>query len=239
MDEDYYLGFLKEVELMQYLDMISNETDRGLALITASYLDNIIEKAFRENLIIPNKTFSDKLFNHNGAALGSLSIKCDIALAFGWIDEFTFKDIATIRAIRNKFAHYLDVSSFADDKIKSLVSQIYNRKPDESLLKGMEFIFESPEKLNSDYRLSYEIRTVRVINELIFYLTFSIKHFKDKMHPEREIKLDEDFTRINSSIMAICSKSNIDMAVKRGLTLTEEGKKVYTNLVSSTEKILE
>jgi len=66
---------------------------------------------------------SDRMFSYQGPA-GSLGSKIDIGFAIGLYTEQTFKDLHTIRKIRNAFAHEIAPKDFDAQHIKDLAANI-------------------------------------------------------------------------------------------------------------------
>ncbi|SPR97363.1 MltR family transcriptional regulator [Cupriavidus taiwanensis] len=115
---------------MKFRRLLSEESDRGCALVGAAYLDEEITKLLRSRMV-ENKSNSDALLNQ-GRPIGTFSAKIRVAYAMGLIPEDVFRDISAIREIRNKFAHLHGPLSFDDqsirDQCRSLRTAIPSKK---------------------------------------------------------------------------------------------------------------
>lgn len=114
-------------DFLAFLDHLNNESDRGRVLIAASMLDDLLQQIIR-SILIPGKS-TDRLTIGFNAPLGTFSSKIEIAFAMGVISEREYKDIVTIKNIRNKFAHNIAVS-FDDNAIIDLCKNLYNSAKD-------------------------------------------------------------------------------------------------------------
>ncbi len=83
---------------------LTRESDRGMALLSASYLDSRLQNAIRHRLC-PGKKQLDKLLGVHGAA-GTFSARIDLAMLIGIIGTKPAKALHIIRGVRNEFAHH-------------------------------------------------------------------------------------------------------------------------------------
>ncbi|MCY1271608.1 hypothetical protein D9M68_223100 [compost metagenome] len=115
---------------MKFRRLLTEESDRGCALVAAAYLDEEITRLLRCRMV-DNKGNSDALLNQ-GRPIGTFSAKIRVAYAMGLIPEGVFRDISAIREIRNKFAHLHGPLSFDDqsigDQCRSLRTAIPSKK---------------------------------------------------------------------------------------------------------------
>lgn len=113
-----------------YLDEVQREfqknSDRGVAVVAASFLDEILKELLQSFFARDAK--SDKeIFEANGP-LSTFSAKISICHRLGLISQFEYRAINTIRSIRNDFAHQLGEVSFQQQSIKDRCRNI--RVPD-------------------------------------------------------------------------------------------------------------
>src|SRR5215216_1518415 len=82
---------------------LQRESDRGCALIVASWVDDALTDFLKAYLVQDAKIIDD-LFRPMGP-LGSFSAKISMAYLRGLIDRTMFDNLNTIREVRNDFAH--------------------------------------------------------------------------------------------------------------------------------------
>ncbi len=111
---------------------LTNESDRGAALIACDYLDHLME-----NLIV-SRMNHNKTIAHDGqkpqmicakllkylAPLSTASSRVDLAHVLGWIGPKMYADLSIIRKVRNSFAHSHRALRFTDEKIGKLCSEL-------------------------------------------------------------------------------------------------------------------
>ena len=83
---------------------VKSETDTGISIITAAYMDDVLNRLFRLHMDNIESNVVDDLFNVNGP-LDSFSSRIRTAYAFGLIREETYNNLDHFRKIRNSFAH--------------------------------------------------------------------------------------------------------------------------------------
>lgn len=106
----------EEINLNKFQKNLENESDRGVALISAEIINNCLTSIFEKYLILNKKLRGDILENPM-APLYSLSNKIKMAYSLGLISKRIYKNLEYIRIIRNKFAHRIYVASFEDAEI--------------------------------------------------------------------------------------------------------------------------
>lgn len=103
----------------QTLDL---ETDRGCALMAASFLESELEKVLKDKLVGTAGQINE-LFEFNGP-LGTFSSKIKMAFCIGVINKQTLNDLDLIRRIRNEFGHDHEPIDFVTNKIKSRIDNL-------------------------------------------------------------------------------------------------------------------
>lgn len=106
-------------------DQLAKDSDRAVGIVGGS----IVEQRLTELLLsrFPSGDIKEKIVERlfqSGGALGSFSVKIDAAYLFGLLTDVAWRELVTIKDIRNRFAHYLDISSFQNDRIKGLVANL-------------------------------------------------------------------------------------------------------------------
>jgi DNA-binding MltR family transcriptional regulator len=106
IDGKYTTPSLEQVKRMG--EAVKGESDRGLVLINATIIDELLRKYLLAHLV--KHKDMEKLFNGIGAPLGSFSSRILFSFAVGLLAEDEYRELNLIRKIRNKFAHSVEVS---------------------------------------------------------------------------------------------------------------------------------
>lgn len=119
-------------EAQAFRKALSSESDRGCALFAAAYLDSSLSDLLYVSLVA-NKKIDTDLFEGT-APLATFSSRIKMAYYLGLISQPCRRDLDIIRAIRNDFAHKLDVDSFAvqsvQDRCKTLAYSYHEKHED-------------------------------------------------------------------------------------------------------------
>ncbi len=108
-------------EFNKFLPELNKESDRGMVLIAASYLDELMLKILK-SYFLAGKT-SSALVDGFNAPLGTFSSRCTAAYSLGLISKMEFAEADLIRKIRNNFAHNIH-TSFSDNKVIELCRKL-------------------------------------------------------------------------------------------------------------------
>jgi len=112
---------------------LGRESDRGLVLIAAAFLEENLAMLLRSLMRKGGKKLEENvlkpLFRSDGP-LGSFAGKIRICYAMELIDEVTYKDLEIVRDIRNDFAHTYSEANFTTGAAKN---RIGNMRYDELL----------------------------------------------------------------------------------------------------------
>lgn len=109
-------------DLASFIDELKEETDRGLPLVSASFIDSKLAETILAFLC--DGKSSHNLVLGNNAPLGTFSARTEACLALGLIDKIEYDEIQLIRKIRNIFAHHKHGISFENHKVYSLCSKL-------------------------------------------------------------------------------------------------------------------
>jgi len=112
---------------MEFRSSLTPETDRGVALVCAAYLETELENLLRRSFVNAPKVV-EHLFEPSGS-LGTLSSRIDLALAAGNIDLEAHRGLHLIRKIRNEFAHDHKLRSFTDQDIAARCRELIGLNP--------------------------------------------------------------------------------------------------------------
>lgn len=131
--------FAQYSEIIEFRTALSQETDRGCALMAASYLDQELRSLIYSNLA-EDKDIEKQLFEGNGA-LATFSSRIAMAYAMGLISPAVRRDLNLVRKIRNIFGHDAKPIDFTDPAIACRCRELYFRY--ESLEKPPRRFFEN------------------------------------------------------------------------------------------------
>lgn len=112
------------------LKELGAESDRGLVLIAAAVLEENLELLLRSVMRSDQKTELEvlpTLFRSDGP-LGTFAGKTRICYAMELIDETTYRDLTTIRSIRNDFAHSYLEAKLARDSVRDRIMSLETGK---------------------------------------------------------------------------------------------------------------
>jgi len=95
-----------------------DETNRGVVLTAAAYVDDRFKELIKSYLI--DNAGLKTLFSGQNPPLGTFSNRTAAAFALGLISEREYKMADSLRQIRNEFAHKI-VVRYTDEKISHLI----------------------------------------------------------------------------------------------------------------------
>jgi len=110
------------IDWIQFRRELTNESDRGCALLAASHIDYLLEEALKSKLIGSKNEFNT-LFDFNGP-LGNFSSRISISYSIGLITKEEKLDLQIIRSIRNKFGHSPIAINFESPDVSSLCNNL-------------------------------------------------------------------------------------------------------------------
>lgn len=150
-----------QAAFFRFLTELRRESDRGLALIGASFIDERLAATISAFFVSPR---SDLLQGKN-APLSSFFCRIELCHALGLIDDIERHDADCIRKIRNEFAHNVSGASFAQQRISSLCMSLKAELPDpDSHEYTQRFRFENAVLATANrlfYRAEYVAREKR------------------------------------------------------------------------------
>ena len=184
------LAFIRE--MANFRSSIIEETDRGAVLMSAAYLDDKL-KMLIEGRLVEDKKACRRAFEFNGP-LGTFSSRIDFSYLMGIIPKNAQKDLHTIRAIRNHFAHHAAPLRYDDEKVKALCDRLIFHGVKDAASAGSKFrrsvmglliyIMESIEngrhiKAASDYEIPDRTDAYKVVSAIYSKVTgdeYPLKH---------------------------------------------------------------
>lgn len=120
--EQDYLRRKEQEERETFFKVFDRETDRGLAIASVCYLDDMLEKLIRAAY---RKDPRIKILFKNNQILQPFYNKVCIAYFSGLIPEAVYDDLKLVGEIRNKFAHsVLETLSLNDVSIAQKIDKL-------------------------------------------------------------------------------------------------------------------
>lgn len=159
-------------ELFDFLPALYGESDRGMALIATSLLDELLGKAISAFLVDCKAT--QKLLVGFNAPLGSLSSRIAAASALGLISEDEADEAHRLRRVRNAFAHGVHVS-FGDATIANICRQLKCAEVDYGEL-------DKNERVRNGSRNDFALSATQLINRLLIRFAKATQRLR-KMSP--------------------------------------------------------
>jgi DNA-binding MltR family transcriptional regulator len=97
------------------------DTDRAAAIVAASIVEDRLTRKLKENMRSDeeSKDSINELFRSSGP-LGTFSTKIHLGFVLRLYGKIAYRDLQTIKNVRNKFAHEIELTSFKTEKIAAL-----------------------------------------------------------------------------------------------------------------------
>jgi hypothetical protein len=105
-------------------DTFAQESDRGVAVVGAAYLDENLAVLLGSFLIHDEQRVGELLGAGQFAPLGTFSARTKAAYCLGLISKNEYEDLNTIRGIRNDFAHQRKDVSFTYADVEQKCRQL-------------------------------------------------------------------------------------------------------------------
>lgn len=117
------LGFIRGVHGIY--EQLSQESERGSAIIGAAFIDDVLEEMLKTLMIVPAQK-QDELFTGSFAPLGSLSAKIALSYRLGLISPNVRMGLDLVRKIRNDFAHVSHQINFKTQSVHERIRELFN-----------------------------------------------------------------------------------------------------------------
>tara|TARA_R110002096_G_scaffold264344_4_gene457871 strand:+ start:595 stop:1254 length:660 start_codon:yes stop_codon:yes gene_type:complete len=114
----FYSAFLSEFQ---------EETDRGAALLSVSLFDEVLTKTLL--VFLADEKETKELLIGSMSPLSSFAAKTKLCYSLGLLNDFEYREIDTIRKIRNEFAHKGLGLTFQNEKIIKLCRKLLSHQP--------------------------------------------------------------------------------------------------------------
>lgn len=108
----------KPSESILALEALEKDSDRGAAIVAASYVEELLENKIKLLLRSDGDARNEltEIFRSSGA-LGSFSAKIKMGFLLRLYEKICSKELDTIKNIRNEFAHSVNHLNFETDRI--------------------------------------------------------------------------------------------------------------------------
>ena len=107
-------------DVRELFQLLERETDMGVVLIGAAFLDTTIGTLLSQ-FFIQSNTAKDLL---EKGILGDFAVRARLAYVLGLISKDAFRDIVSIAEIRNTFAHHHLALSFNSEDVSTICRKL-------------------------------------------------------------------------------------------------------------------
>ena len=140
-NEDFEEKYPHMKKFHRFLPEFNKESDRGMVLISVSYLDQLMAEILKSYFI--EGKVSAALVDGFNAPLGSFSARTAAAYSLGLISKPEFSEANLLRKVRNCFAHDIHVT-FDDSSIIDLCKKLtYSAKDYGTVIVSPRGLFSS------------------------------------------------------------------------------------------------
>lgn len=108
-------------EIGQFARWMNKESPRGVALVCAAYIDDLLFRALTAVLL--DNSGTKTLFQGVNPPLGSFASRSHAAFSLGIFDQVMYDDCSVIRKIRNKFGHTVEID-FDSEEVTRLCGRL-------------------------------------------------------------------------------------------------------------------
>jgi Mannitol repressor len=113
-------------ELQAAIKDFGSQTDRGVAIIAVSILEQMLEIVLTQRMMPLTAKRYARMFGRMGP-LSSFSAKIELALALGVISENLYYQIDALRDVRNTFAHRIGALTFEHPDVQKAMPVAHSR----------------------------------------------------------------------------------------------------------------
>lgn len=215
----------------------SSKNDRGVAIISASMIDFLVEDLLDAFFVdFESKNARKRIFSNSGV-LANLSSKIEMSFALGLLSEWDRNLLIKIVSIRNKIAHkIIDANFNSEDIINQCKALVI---PDDLLLsmdindkKDGKYILYKPGK--NDHRGWFQTATyvaISIISTRKLQITYS------KRSTPNDFTHRSDFAELNLKLNNILIKEAKDVLKKRDeYKLTDEKVNRFTYMLNNLKE---
>lgn len=126
-------------DLGAFISEMANESDRGLALVAAAQIDELLGGVLK-SFFCEGPDAEEKLLEGD-KPLSSFSARTETCYALGLIDEHEYREITLVRKVRNEFAHKRYGLTFMEERVRGFCSTFRSSLPEGPVAKDPRFRF--------------------------------------------------------------------------------------------------
>lgn len=170
-------------EYSKFLAELRRESERGLALIGAAFIDDKLGATLAAFFACE----ASELLNGPNAPLGNFSSRIDTCFALGLIEQGEKDECHLIRRIRNTFAHRLMDASFSQNSIYDLCKNLKSPMPGDDTDHVARFRFENAViaiSIRLFYRPEYVAKEKREAKQWVDPATVGWRRTAEQMPPD-------------------------------------------------------
>lgn len=116
-----HAGKLDDV-IDDFFEEVKSGSDRSVSIVLAALVEDNLTDFIRSRLVKDDELQSR--FFGPGGVLGDFATKIHTAYLLGFISKAAWKELDTIRRIRNDFAHKLKTSKFTSQSVQARCAQL-------------------------------------------------------------------------------------------------------------------
>jgi DNA-binding MltR family transcriptional regulator len=125
---------------------LGQASDRAAAIVGESILNTILS-ILLASIFVESQAIAESLLYYPGS-LSGLSSKACLIFLLGRISNNQLEDLKAISAIRNRFAHSLEIASFTDPSLRSYTKRLASYR---------RFAGDTPETPRENYKLAVSV----------------------------------------------------------------------------------
>jgi DNA-binding MltR family transcriptional regulator len=175
---------LGHLEIDRFLRSLLSESERAVAIIAHSYVEERMKDLFSDALNPEISGGVESLFGALGP-LATAHSRVQMAAALYWLSRASYRNLNLLRKIRNKFAHDPFISGFDHQEISNLVNELTDYET--------PFVKELGLPPPTSLRLKYLARYSLIVGYMITEMASHPKAVRLGLQPEviRELSYEQ------------------------------------------------
>jgi DNA-binding MltR family transcriptional regulator len=114
LENEKFQAAVKEID--------ETKSDRAAAIVAATFVEDHLTRVLRHNFEQDDKLL-EELFRPGGP-LSDFGVKIDLGYLMGFYSKIAWKELDTIKKVRNDFAHKMEVRDFTHDRARELTNNL-------------------------------------------------------------------------------------------------------------------
>jgi len=169
-------------EMIKFFISLENESDRALAIVTFSFIDDKIKELMMRETNHDISGGPDTLFENFGP-LATSSARIKVAAALYWISPNTYEGLELLRKIRNEFAHRPFLEGFNDTKITGYLNSIYTliSEAEDKILNSLDETDINRNEISK--RILFHMRAALICQQMVRELLSAPIAIRMGLHP--------------------------------------------------------